>query len=711
MTQPLRDYQVDLIAQIEAAIAQGHRRIMLQLPTGAGKTRCFVELVKNHRFAPYADGVYNCLIIAHRTELIDQAKKYLKQELRDTSYIHIGIIKAGRELSPRCSIQVASIQTLNSKLDRKQWVPPAGLVIIDEAHHATAKSYQKAIEHYSNAIILGVTATPIRTDGKGFKDSFDILIKGPSINELTAQQHLCPFRLFAYYIQRINLRNVSTRAGDFDLNQLADAVVTSEVRADLVKTWEQYAKGKRTVVFAVNIQLSKEYAEAYCNAGYVAEHVDGETPDGERDKILERFTKGETQILCNCSIVTEGFDLPEMECVQIVRPTKSLCLWLQMVGRSLRYAEGKIAAIILDHTDNYERLGLPDAERNWTLDGIDRKAKPPELKGSTRDRDKELLHREGELLELYSNLINTEMTLEIPFYTAQKGGVQPVILSNGKELSVTIPKGIKKGEKLRLKGQGTQGGDLHLTIYIPSPIIVKVTGNDFTEVLGGGIELEMIAIPDGSLQMGDNDLNYAKLVHSVSIKPFFMGKYSVTQEQYQAVTEKRPSRFKGAKHPVEQVSWKNAVKFCQILSQKTGKNYRLSNEAEWEYACRAGTRNKYYFGDDKKQLGNYAWYSYNANEQTHPVGEKYPNQFGLYDMHGNVWEWCSDRWHENYDGAPIDGSSWDSGGTEMRVVRGGCWSNDDWDCHSGTRNNSHVNTHKSFCGFRVACRSFLPRTS
>ena len=131
MTQPLRDYQIDLIAQIEAAIAQGHRRIMLQLPTGAGKTRCFVELVKNHRFAPYADGVYNCLIIAHRTELIDQAKKYLKQELRDTSYIHIGIIKAGRELSPRCSIQVASIQTLDSKLDRKQWVPPAGLVIID----------------------------------------------------------------------------------------------------------------------------------------------------------------------------------------------------------------------------------------------------------------------------------------------------------------------------------------------------------------------------------------------------------------------------------------------------------------------------------------------------------------------------------------------------------------------------------------------------
>ena len=131
MTQPLRDYQVDLIAQIEAAIAQGHRRIMLQLPTGAGKTRCFVELVKNHRFTPYADGVHNCLIIAHREELIKQAVKDLERELKNSPHIHIGIIKAGYELSPRCSIQVASIQTLDSKLDRKQWVPPAGLVIID----------------------------------------------------------------------------------------------------------------------------------------------------------------------------------------------------------------------------------------------------------------------------------------------------------------------------------------------------------------------------------------------------------------------------------------------------------------------------------------------------------------------------------------------------------------------------------------------------
>ena len=669
MTQPLRDYQVDLIAQIEAAIAQGHRRIMLQLPTGAGKTRCFVELVKNHRFAPYADGVHNCLIIAHRKELIEQAIEALGRELGTTS--DIGVIKAGYTPDSSCPIQVASIQTL---IRRK--FPSAGLVIVDEAHHATAKTYETILKHYSQSIILGVTATPIRTDGKGFKDRFDILIKGPSIRELTAKQHLCPFRLFAYYIQRINLRNVSTRAGDYDLHQLADAVATSQVRADLVKTWEQYARGKRTVVFAVNTKLSKEYTEAYCRAGYAAEHIDGETPEDERTAILTRFKEGETQILCNCNIVTEGFDLPEMECVQIVRPTKSLCLWLQMVGRSLRYAKGKIAAIILDHTDNYERLGLPDAKRNWTLNGIDREL--PDSKESTGDRNRKPPdHLAGKLLEVYSNVTIRETYRKI----------------------LIIP---KKTPKLTPKKTPQPA---------PKKIIIdKNTGSNFIENVGGVIKPQMIAIPGGKFQMGDdNDLKYAKPSHSVSIKTFFISKHLITQEQYQAVMGTNPSYFKGAKCPVEQVSWNDAVEFCKKLSQQTGKNYRLPSEAEWEYACRAGTQTKYYFGDDEKQLGNYAWYNGNANNETHPVGEKYPNQFGLYDMHGNVWEWCSDHWHDNYKNAPTDGSSWNSGTDNSRVLRGGSWFILAGLCCAGYRNRNNADNSYNHYGFRVACSTFRPK--
>ena len=398
----LRDYQEEIIAEIETAIAQGYRRIMLQLPTGAGKTRCFVELAKRHRAKPYVGNIPNCLIVAHRKELIDQAEQAFRREgIREWE---IGIIQARERANQHRGIQIASIQSLV-----RRDFPLAGLVIIDEAHHAIANTYQRVIHHphYEDAVILGVTATPERTDGRGFRDSFDILIKGPTVKELTVQRYLCPYKLYAYTRDRINTSYVKTQAGDYQLNQLAEAVRNSEVRADLVKTWKKQALGKRTVVFAVNVQMSKEYAAIYnASSGYRAEHIDSQTHKDERKAIFKRFKNGTTTILCNCNIVTEGFDLPEMECVQIVRPTQSRSFWLQMVGRSLRISEGKPHAIILDHTDNYKRLGLPDHEYDWSLDsrtrtstfnnaGRDNFQNEPEPRG--------IEHLEGELVEIYSN--------------------------------------------------------------------------------------------------------------------------------------------------------------------------------------------------------------------------------------------------------------------------------------------------------------------
>lgn len=404
---PLRDYQNEIIQRIEKAIAKGYRRIMLQLPTGAGKTRCFVELAKRHKEKPYVGGVPNCLVVAHRKELIDQAVNALGREIRNKW--EIGVIRSKVNENRNSTIQVASIQSLI-----RRDFPKAGLVIIDEAHHATAKSYQTIINHYGEAIILGVTATPARTDGKGFKDSFEILIKGPTIKKLTVQNHLCPYKLYAYSKQRINTSSVKIQAGDYDLNELADAVSRSKVRADLVQTWQQHAFEKRTVVFAVNVELSKQYAEIYNTSGYKAEHIDGTTPEQERAAILKRFAKGETKILCNCNIVTEGFDLPEMECVQIVRPTQSVIFWLQMVGRSLRTSKDKTHAIILDHTDNYQRLGLPDSEHNWSLDGIKPIGFVPNGTGIGgglyNQRRRDIQHIEGELIEIYTN--STELISE-----------------------------------------------------------------------------------------------------------------------------------------------------------------------------------------------------------------------------------------------------------------------------------------------------------
>jgi formylglycine-generating enzyme required for sulfatase activity len=234
-----------------------------------------------------------------------------------------------------------------------------------------------------------------------------------------------------------------------------------------------------------------------------------------------------------------------------------------------------------------------------------------------------------------------------------------------------------------------------------------------SEDLGSGAILEMIAIPGGRFAMGSptteaqREHNESPL-HPVNISPFFMGKYPVTQEQWQVVMENNPSNFQGAKLPVEQVSWNDAVKFCQKLSQKTGKNYRLPSEAEWEYTCRARTTTPFHFGETiTPDLVNYSGCPYGFGQwglyrgQTTDVRSFPPNAFGLYDMHGNVWEWCSDSWNNNYRDAPTDGSSWETG-NEFRVRRGGSWNCNAALCRSAYRSGYGAGNHDSKIGFRVA---------
>ncbi|MFM7792848.1 MAG: formylglycine-generating enzyme family protein, partial [Microcystis panniformis] len=185
---------------------------------------------------------------------------------------------------------------------------------------------------------------------------------------------------------------------------------------------------------------------------------------------------------------------------------------------------------------------------------------------------------------------------------------------------------------------------------------------------------------------------------------FKIGKYPITQAQYEAVMGTNPSNFvNNPQNPVEKVSWNDAQAFCQKLSQITGKTYRLPTEAEWEYACRAGTTTRYYFGDDANQLGDYAWYRKNSQGTTHPVGQKKPNAWGLYDMSGNVFEWCEDNWHDNYIGAPKDGSAWLIKDNHSQIVRGGSWYNNPDVCRSAYRSYlvRRVNVYGS--GFRVVC--------
>ncbi|MCX7047555.1 MAG: formylglycine-generating enzyme family protein [Candidatus Sumerlaeota bacterium] len=195
----------------------------------------------------------------------------------------------------------------------------------------------------------------------------------------------------------------------------------------------------------------------------------------------------------------------------------------------------------------------------------------------------------------------------------------------------------------------------------------------YVEDLGDGVNLEMIWIPAGTFQMGSEEDDNQKPIHAVELDGFWLGKYPVTQAQYMTVIGSNPSCFDGANNPVERVSWDDATKFCEKISQKTGKIYALPSEAQWEYACRAGSQGKYCFGDSWNSLGKYAWFIGNSKEQTHPVGQKKANTWGLFDMHGNVWEWCAD-WHdqEYYAQSPKRNPTGPAHGT-ARVLRGGSW--------------------------------------
>ncbi len=218
--------------------------------------------------------------------------------------------------------------------------------------------------------------------------------------------------------------------------------------------------------------------------------------------------------------------------------------------------------------------------------------------------------------------------------------------------------------------------------------------------------MKLALIPSGKFMMGspkdekdrlDNEGPQREVTIS---KAFYMGVYAVTQEQYERIMGENPSYFKGGQNPVETVSWDDAVEFCKKLSQKSSKAVSLPTEAQWEYACRAGSTTRFSYGDDDDKLGDYAWYGKNSGSKTHPVGQKKPNAWGLYDMHGNAWQWCSDWYADTYANANKTDPTGPAFG-ELRVLRGGCWENNPWTCRSAYRGTINpAGGHIRF-GFRV----------
>ncbi len=362
----LRPYQVEVVAEIERLIATGTRRMIVVSPTGSGKTVIAAEIIRK----AVAEGK-RVLVLAHRREIISQTS----DKLSDNDITH-GIIQAGFPTRPYEPVQVASVQTLWSRAVRTRKIepPPCDLFVLDECHHAPAKTYRKIIDNYSSAVLIGLTATPCRGDGRGLGGVFDRLVECPQVAQLIEQRFLVRTVVYAPVIP--DLRGVETRNGDYVESQLADRMDRDDLVGDIVTNWHRYGERRKTVCFATGVAHSLHIASEFNKAGVRAEHLDGATPKFERDLILRRLADGETELVTNCMVLTEGWDMPPVSCCILARPTKKMGLYRQMVGRVLRPAVDKPNAIVIDHSGATYRHGFVEDRVEWTLDPDRRAASP-----------------------------------------------------------------------------------------------------------------------------------------------------------------------------------------------------------------------------------------------------------------------------------------------------------------------------------------------
>lgn len=361
----LRDYQIDNKRKIYLAW-QKHRSIMLQMPTGTGKTRLFVSIVRDlHHWGARNKRAVKILILAHRKELIEQIDETLGLKYHQ---VH-GIIMSQNMEQRKYPVQIGSVPTLTRRLDR--WISKEfDIIIIDEAHHVKARSYKEIIKQFPNAKILGVTATPYRLNGAGFRPEFDELIVSDPVSTFIKKGYLSDYHYYSISSSsglqaEIDTMKIDKLDGDYLDSEMMNVMDRQEIRAKIVNTYLKYAKGKKGIVYTVNKEHNQHIKDQFTSVGVKAEVVTSDTPKEERDAIVNKFRNGDIDVLCNVNIFSEGFDCPDIEFVQLARPTCSLAMYLQQVGRGLRPAEGKNHTIILDNVGLYNKFGFPSAKRKW----------------------------------------------------------------------------------------------------------------------------------------------------------------------------------------------------------------------------------------------------------------------------------------------------------------------------------------------------------
>ena len=386
----LFDYQEDMKERIEKALRL-HRSVMAQMPTGTGKTYLLTAVIDSFVSNNPKKNVW---IVAHRRELVSQIDETVR---KFHSY------SASNTSSLLSSVKAMSIQWLMRHYDEIEGEP--GMIVIDEAHHALAKTYKEMWERFPKAKFLGLTATPCRLNGKGFTDLFDVLVQSWGVPEFISKGRLATYDFVSIKSDGVTQRLIDSlqkRGADGDYqNKEMDMLLNKKPSIErLYQSLEEFGKNRKGIVYAINISHAQKITKLYQEHGVKAIAIDSKTPAMERQQDIEAFKKGDIQVLVNVDIFSEGFDCPDVEFVQLARPTLSLAKYLQMVGRGLRVAKGKKNCVIIDNVGLYRVFGLPSQVWNWNA-MFEGKLKVGKKKETAKEREFFLMNEEQDGIQIY----------------------------------------------------------------------------------------------------------------------------------------------------------------------------------------------------------------------------------------------------------------------------------------------------------------------
>lgn len=358
-TYQLRPYQTEAVVNIRQAFSQRHRSVLFVLPTGGGKTVLFSHITEQAA----ARGNRVCVLV-HRQELLRQASASLER-----MGVPHGLVAANRSMDLSQAVQVASVQTLARRLHRfpREFFQ---LLVVDEAHHSNAGTWARVLEHFHRARVLGVTATPCRTDGRGLGEWYSAMVQGPSAQWLTENGYLAPAKVLAP--PGFQVQGLRKRMGDFDMSQAAQLLEQGQAMGDCLSHYRQHLAGQTAIAFCCSVAHAEAVAQLFQGNGVAAASIDGTMDAATRERLLSELGAGRLKVLTSCALIGEGVDVPSVAGCILLRPTQSVSLHLQMIGRCLRPQAGK-QAVILDHVGNVLRLGHHLEDREWSLEGVSKR--------------------------------------------------------------------------------------------------------------------------------------------------------------------------------------------------------------------------------------------------------------------------------------------------------------------------------------------------